>query len=195
MCLKGEKTKSDYIEWNKLQSLILKLERDGDWKFSLLLSIGCFTGLRISDILSLKWIDVIDREFIEITEKKTKKYRKIKLNPSLIEIINRIVSSLTIENIEDHIFLNRFKTSTMSIQYVNRKIKEIMERYKVVKDPTMIKSHSLRKSFGRRVFENNDNSERSLILLSEILNHSNIKTTKVYLGIRDKEIFDVYDNL
>jgi len=116
MCLKGEKTKSDYIEWNKLQSLILKLERDGDWKFSLLLSIGCFTGLRISDILSLKWIDVIDREFIEITEKKTKKYRKIKLNPSLIEIINRIVSSLTIENIEDHIFLNRFKTSTMSIQ-------------------------------------------------------------------------------
>ncbi len=195
MCLKGEKTKSDYIEWNKLQSLILKLERDGDWKFSLLLSIGGFTGLRIGDILSLRWIDVIDKEFIEITEKKTKKYRKIKLNPSLIEIINRIVSSLTIENIEDHIFLNRFKTSTISIQYVNRKIKEIMERYKVVKNPQMIKSHSLRKSFGRRVFENNDNSERSLILLSEILNHSSIKTTKIYLGIRDKEIYDVYDNL
>lgn len=195
MCLKGEKTKSDYIEWNKLQSLILKLERDGEWKFSLLLSIGGFTGLRISDILSLKWNDVIDREFIEITEKKTKKYRKIKLNPSLIEIINRIVRSLTIENIEDHIFLNRFKTSTISIQYVNRKIKEIMERYKVVKNPQMIKSHSLRKSFGRRVFENNDNSERSLILLSEILNHSSIKTTKIYLGIRDKEIYDVYDNL
>ena len=195
MCLKGEKTKSDYIEWNKLQSLILKLERDGEWKFSLLISIGGFTGLRIGDILSLRWIDVIDKEFIEITEKKTKKYRKIKLNPSLIEIINRIVSSLTIENIEDHIFLNRFKTSTISIQYVNRKIKEIMERYKVVKNPTMIKSHSLRKSFGRRVFENNDNSERSLILLSEIFNHSNIKTTKVYLGIRDKEIYDVYDNL
>ena len=195
MCLKGEKTKSDYIEWNKLQSLILKLERDGDWKFSLLLSIGGFTGLRIGDILSLKWIDVIDKEFIEITEKKTMKYRKIKLNPSLIEIINRIVSGLTIENSEDYIFLNRFKTSTMSIQYVNRKIKEIMERYKVVKNPLMIKSHSLRKSFGRRVFENNDNSERSLILLSEIFNHSNIKTTKVYLGIRDKEIYDVYDNL
>jgi len=70
-----------------------------------------------------------------------------------------------------------------------------MEQYNVVKNPSMIKSHSLRKSFGRRVFENNDNSERSLILLSEILNHSNIKTTKVYLGIRDKEIFDVYDNL
>jgi hypothetical protein len=44
-------------------------------------------------------------------------------------------------------------------------------------------------------FENNDNSERSLIPLNEIFNNSNIKTTKVYLGIRDKEIFDVYDNL
>jgi site-specific recombinase XerD len=83
----------------------------------------------------------------------------------------------------------------MSIQYVNRRLKEIVGKYKIVKNPLMIKSHSLRKSFGRRVFENNDNSEKSLILLSEMFNHSNIKTTKVYLGIRDKEIFDVYDNL
>lgn len=58
-----------------------------------------------------------------------------------------------------------------------------------------IKRHSLRKSFGRRVFENNDNSERSLILLSEMFNHTSIKTTKIYLGIREKEMFDVYDNL
>ena len=43
--------------------------------------------------------------------------------------------------------------------------------------------------------ENNDNSDRSLILLSEMFNHSNIKTTKIYLGIREKEIFDVYENL
>jgi site-specific recombinase XerD len=91
--------------------------------------------------------------------------------------------------------LNRFGKKPISVQYINRTLKKIVKDYKVVKDPSTIKSHSWRKSFGRRIFENNDNSEKSLILLGEMFNHSNISTTKIYLGIRDKEIQDVYDNL
>lgn len=195
MALSGQRTTADYIEWDKLQNIILKLERDGDYKFALLLSIGSYTGLRISDILKLKWIDVLEKDFIEVIETKTKKFRRIKINPSLKEAIERIFIKLNIVNIDDYIFMNRFNTSTISTQYINKKLKLLAKKYKLSKNPERIKSHSLRKSFGRRVFENNDNSEKSLILLSEIFNHSNIKTTKIYLGIRDKEIFDVYDNL
>ena len=174
--------------------LVLKLERDGDWKFALLISIGIYTGLRISDILVLRWMDIAEKEFIEITEKKTKKYRKIRINQNLHEIIERMLSRNENE-LENLIFLNKFKTSAISVQYVNRKLKTLAIEYNLSKEPTKIKSHSLRKSFGRRVFENNDNSERALILLSEMFNHSSIKTTKVYLGIREKEIFEVYDSL
>lgn len=192
MALAGQKTKSDFIEWDKLQTLILKLERDGDTKFALLISIGIYTGLRISDILSLRWKDIEGKEFIEIVEKKTKKFRKVRINQTLKEIINRNYHNELNENL---IFLNRFNTSSISVQYVNRKLKNLAEEYKISKEPGKIKSHSLRKSFGRRVFENNDNSEKSLILLSEMFNHTSIKTTKIYLGIREKEMFDVYDNL
>jgi len=194
MALSGQKTKSDYIEWNKLQSLILKLERDGDWKFALLIAIGIYTGLRISDILLLRWRDIVEKEFIEITEMKTKKYRRIKINQNLSEIIERMLSHNENE-LEKLIFLNKFKTSTISVQYVNRKLKTLAFEHNLSKEPTKIKSHSLRKSFGRRVFENNDNSERALILLSEMFNHTSIKTTKIYLGIREKEIFEIYDSL
>jgi len=192
MALAGQKTKSDFIEWEKLQSLILKLERDGDTKFALLISIGIYTGLRISDVLSLRWNDVEGKEFLEVVEKKTKKFRRVRINPTLKEIINRNYHNELHENL---IFLNRFNTSSISVQYVNRKLKNLAEEYKISKEPNKIKSHSLRKSFGRRVFENNDNSEKSLILLSEMFNHTSIKTTKIYLGIREKEMFDVYDNL
>ena len=174
--------------------LVLKLERDGDWKFALLISIGIYTGLRISDILVLRWMDIAEKEFIEITEKKTKKYRKIRINQNLHEIIERMLSRNENE-LENLIFLNKFKTSAISVQYVNRKLKTLAIEYNLSKEPTNFKSHSLRKSFGRRVFENNDNSERALILLSEMFNHSSIKTTKIYLGIREKEIFEVYDSL
>ena len=193
MALKGQQTKSDFIEWEKLQSLILKLERDGNRKFALLISMGIFTGLRISDILVLRWKDVVAQKFVEVVEKKTKKFRRVRINQHLKDIISRIYSN---ENdLENLIFLNRFQTSAISVQYVNRELKNLAIEYKISKEPAKIKSHSLRKSFGRRVFENNDNSERSLILLSEMFNHTSIKTTKIYLGIREKEMFDVYDNL
>jgi integrase len=195
MPLKGSKTKSDYIEWNVAQSLMLKLERDKDWKFALLVSIGAYTGLRISDILSLKWKDLLDQDILQVTEKKTKKDRRITINTQLKDTIIRIYCGLEKVNPDGLIFMNRWGTGAISRQFVNTKLKQIAIKYKIGKDPSAIKSHSLRKSFGRRVFENNDNSELSLILLSDILNHSSIKTTKIYLGIREKEIQDVYANL
>ena len=195
MALSGQKTTSDFIEWNKLQTLLLKLERDGNWKFTLLIAIGIYTGLRVSDIRIIKWEDVLGKEFLEITEKKTKKFRKIKLNQQLSDIINRISKKLGDYRKDAPVFLNEAKTAVISIQYINRKLKQIVTQYGLVKEPERIKSHSLRKSFGRHVFEHNDNSEKSLILLNEIFNHSSIKTTKIYLGIRQQELFDVYDSL
>ena len=195
MSLKGQRTTADYIEWSKIQSLILKLMRDNESKFALLVAIGSYTGLRISDILSLRWRDIIDQEFLMVTEIKTKKFRKIKISGNLKEIVNQIIKNRNLGSLDDHIFLNRFKEKPMSIQYVKRKLKDIAKKYSVSKDISSIKSHSFRKSFGRRVFETNDNSERSLILLSEMFNHTSIKTTKIYLGIREKEIFDVYESL
>ena len=58
-----------------------------------------------------------------------------------------------------------------------------------------VSSHSLRKSFGRRVWSNDNESERSLIYLSELFNHSSSLTTRIYLGIRQEELNDIYLNL
>lgn len=195
MSLKGSKTSSDYIEWNTIQTLILKLERDGDLRFSLLIAIGVYTGLRVSDLLSLKWNDLLGHDTLHIVEKKTRKNRKITINSQLQEIVTRIYNAQKVTDRDELIFLNRWGTSAISVQYVNNRLKKIAEKYKVGKNPSAIKSHSLRKTFGRRVFESNDNSERALILLSDILNHTSVKTTKIYLGIREREIQDVYTNL
>ena len=73
MALKGQKTTSDFLEWEKMQSLVLKLERDGELKFALLIATGSFIGLRISDLLQLKWNQVLNQDFFTVTEKKTKK--------------------------------------------------------------------------------------------------------------------------
>ncbi|MBS1589532.1 MAG: hypothetical protein JST52_07960 [Bacteroidetes bacterium] len=66
---------------------------------------------------------------------------------------------------------------------------------KFSKNPNLsyiVSSHFMRKTFGRRVWENNHRSEESLIKLSEVFGHSNIAITRRYLGIRQEEIADVY---
>lgn len=194
MALKGQKTTSGFIQWETLTSLILKLQRDKENKFSLLISIGAFTGLRISDSLSLKWSQIMESDVIALHEMKTGKHRKIKINPDLQNIIRNSYKEMGEPDKNGLVFLNKYGTKAFNVQYVNFRLKEIFLKYGI-KVENGGSSHSLRKSFGRRIWTLNDYSEKSLILLSELFNHSNVQITKRYLGIKEQELFDVYDSL
>jgi integrase len=194
MSKKGSNTTSTYLEWSEVQYLIQRLEKDEDYKYCLLVSTGVYTGLRISDLLGLRYCDIIDNDKLVLNEKKTNKRREIKINTDLKELVIRISKKLNIENNEELMFVNRFGTKAIDKSFVNVQLKRIQRKYRV-KIGCPITSHSLRKSFGRRVVEVNQNSEMSLYLLMDVFGHSSPQITKRYLGIRQEEIFDVYDSL
>ena len=50
----------------------------------------------------------------------------------------------------------------------------------------------MRKTLGRRVWEMNEYSDRALLLLSQLFNHASPNTTKIYLGIKEQEISNLY---
>ena len=83
------------------------------------------------------------------------------------------------------------KTGTLSDAYI---LKEIKKKYHLkVKN---FSCHSLRKTFGRQVYNmNSDNSELALVKLMEIFNHSSVTITKRYLGLRQEELLNTYDCL
>lgn len=188
MSLQGQKTTSDFLEWNKMKTLVLKLERDGDLKFSLLIATGSYVGLRISDLLQLRWNQLLNQKVLIVTEKKTGKERSITINPELQEILQRLFIKLGTKE-SDLMFVNRFGSKPLSIQYVNSKLKDIAKKYNIT---TKLSTHSFRKTLGRRVWEVNEYSEQALLLLSQLFNHSSISTTKIYLGIREQEISNLY---
>ncbi len=194
MSLEGQKTTTSYMEWNDFVSFITRLEKDEEYKFCLLISIGVFTGLRISDLLNLRYQDILHREVISIQEKKTKKQRSIKVNPDLREIIERIVKKQGLKDYSEFIFINKYGTKPIDKSYVNVKLKELFKRYKV-KVGGNISTHTFRKTLGRRVVELNNYSDKSMVLLMELFGHSSQSITKRYLGIREQEIHDVYDSL
>lgn len=71
MSLKYSTTTADYMQWDEMTNLVRRLSKDGDYKMSLLIAVGCFWGLRISDILSLRWETILYVDEFTILEKKT----------------------------------------------------------------------------------------------------------------------------
>jgi len=194
MSIKGQNTTTTYIEWNDFISLITRLEKDENYKFCLLISIGVFTGLRISDLLTLTYSDLLNNETFSLKEMKTKKQRSIKVNKDLKEIVSRIVSKSNITDLNQLIFINKYGTKSIDKSYVNVKLKELIKKYRIKVDGN-VSTHTFRKTLGRRVMEVNNYSNESLVLLMELFGHSSMSITKRYLGIREQEIHNVYDSL
>lgn len=194
MSTKGSNTTATYLEWAEFQFLIQRLEKDKDYKYCLLIATGVYTGLRISDLLNIKYSDIMGKERLVVTEKKTNKRREIKINKDLRELVERIFQLQNTTNSDSSMFINRFGTKPIDKSYVNVQLKRIQRKYRIKLDAGF-STHTFRKTLGRRVLSVNDNSEMSIYLLMELFGHSSPQITKRYLGIRQQEIFDVYDAL
>jgi integrase len=171
---------STYLDFDKTQAKALKLIRTGENPtFGLLVIVGINLGLRISDLLQLKFGQLKGMS-LTIVEGKTKKNRQLMVNQN----IHQAMEHFKEENDNFYAFRSQ-KGSIYSSQHVNR----LMKQYFKIDD---VSSHSLRKTFGRRVWDNHNQSEKALLYLSELFNHTSITVTRKYLGIRQEELDDIY---
>lgn len=193
MSLKNSNVTSDYIEWDSMLSLVRKLYRDEDYRLSLLIGCGSFFGLRISDLLTLTWSMLLDSDRFTLIEKKTRKRREVKINRDFQKHIRGCYEALSIVDKNEKCFISR-KKMVYSTQRINILFKDI--KYKYGLKVEHFSTHSMRKTFGRKVVEAaGENSEFALIKLSELFNHADVQTTRRYLGLRLEELLETYDML
>lgn len=193
MSVRNSHTTADYLDWNEMLNLIRKLFRDGDYRMSLFIGCGCFFGIRVSDLRKLTWSMLLNDDKFIINEQKTRKRRIIKINSDFQKHIQQCYDALKIQDMDESCFLSR-KNMVMTTQRINVRLKEIKKRYNLKIDN--FSCHSLRKAFGRKVFESSrENAQMALVKLSELFNHSSVAITKIYLGLREKELLETYDLL
>ena len=155
--------------------------------------MGCFTGLRISDILALRWKQILNTSEFTVIEKKTNKVRTIRINAQLGQHIKECYEQIKPIGTNAPILVSQ-KGTVFTIQRINVILKEVKKRYKLRLGN--FSCHSLRKTFGRQVYNmNSDNSELALVKLMELFNHSSVTITKRYLGLRQEELLNTYDCL
>lgn len=193
MALKGSYTTADALDWNEMLTLVHRLYRDGDYRMSLLIAIQCMWGLRIGDVLRLKWNQILNVDELNLTEEKTGKRRIIRMNTNLQKHIQNCYNALGSPDISQPVFWSRQNT-VYSREWVNAKLKTYKVKYHLhIKNYS---SHSHRKCFGRHVVEMaGANAEKALIKLSSIFSHSSCEVTRRYLGMKQEEISEVYTSL
>jgi len=179
--------------------LLHRLKQDKQYRDYLLICLGCYLGLRAKDLLSLKWADLYEGDQVKVElrliESKTNKRRHITINPTAVDALNFVKGELTRSDYfsqDGYIFANRWG-DRISINYINKQLHRIFAHYNIrVQNGS---THTLRKTFGKRVWEMDNKSERSLIYLSEIFSHSSIATTRKYIGVTAAQIAGVYMKL
>lgn len=150
----------------------------------LIFTIGINCGLRISDILALNIGDVQNKSYIQLTEKKTGKYKKIPINAKLKPLLEKYVKGKS--NKEEPLFLTVFnnRMERVAAYYM------IRNACKKANIQANVGTHTLRKTFGYHHYHR----YKDIALLQKIFNHSSPQTTLRYIGIDQETIEESYSN-
>lgn len=143
----------------------------------LLFAVGIYTGLRISDYIALRVIDVKGKEYIDITERKTHKENRVPINEELKPILRRYCSG---KREFEYLFRSRIGH--------NKPITRV-QAYRILKNAAKefslqcIGCHTTRKTFGHFIYQMTGDIE----LVKTCLNHSDAKVTARYIGLEQEE--------
>jgi integrase len=148
--------------------------------------VGINTGLRVSDILGLKKVQIIKlkkrqgrKEFM-VKEGKTKKERMINVTSIFDEVY-----SYAMQLDSEWLFPSRKGDKPISKIQAYRQLQKAGDFAGI----EAIGTHTMRKTFGYWFYK----QTKDMAKLQQILNHSTPQITLTYIGINKEEIDDVLD--
>lgn len=160
-------------------------------------TLGINTGMRVWDILNLKWIDLLDnngdfKEKTTIREHKTGKFRTIYIKFSLKESLTQYYKSLSNPLPTDYVFKGQ-GTNQLKTNSAYRTIKRLAQKLKI---PFNVGTHSLRKTFGYHQYKVHVGTDPLFInKLQRLFNHESSNTTLRYIGMEDEIQEQYYEDV
>ncbi len=153
-------------------------------KLRQIVTIGAYTGMRLNEVLTLKYSRIqLHEKIIEIinTNKfttKTKKNRIIPIPDTLLDELNSLFFDKSngmqiLVDPESYIFSTDGKTH-FNKSYVTRKFKSVLRKLNLNED---LHFHCLRHTY----FSNLSRLNVPINYIKELAGHSSIKTTEIYL--------------
>jgi len=158
-------------------------------KHKLLLLIGYGAGLRRSEIVSLRWADILFEEYqIHVKQAKGNKDRMVMLPYSIVAYLQDYRKFYPSD---DWVFEGQYKGEALSGRTVQQVMHDAVVKAGLEKKATV---HTLRHSFATHLLENGTD----IRYIQQLMGHASIKTTMIYTHITPKaerKIISPLDNL
>ena len=148
------------------------------------------SGLRVSELISLKRKNINLKKCIVTVFGKGAKERKVPVGEFAMEYVVKYINEVRGKNknsSSEYLFLNK-NGDPISRQYFFMQIRKYAEQVGIDK---VISPHTLRHCFATHMLEGG----AKLRAVQEMLGHTNIATTQIYTHISTKRILSVYDLL
>lgn len=171
-------------DMKKVNALLKYLKGSSDRDY-LLCKFQLNTGLRISDVVSIKVSDLMSakrrfKEHLAVNEVKTSKDKLVKINDELKDTIKEYVIKYDLKE-NDYLF-----KSKKFDEHGNQRYITVTQAYRILKEAAdsvgidNFGTHSLRKTWGYFTYKA---SKHNIGLLMSMFNHSAPSITLRYIGI------------
>ncbi|WP_077620714.1 tyrosine-type recombinase/integrase [Bacillus sinesaloumensis] len=144
---------------------------------------GINTGMRVSDLLSLKVSDIRDgneiKEFVTIKGSQDDEIAEFYINNSVKTELSKYLSQVNLEE-SDYLFKSKKNNNPITRQQAYRIINQAA---KDVGIPGKIGTHTLRKTFGYHAYRKGI----AVSILSKVYHHQTSAETLHYIGIEKNE--------
>lgn len=160
---------------------IKKLLKEQSPRDYLLFVLGINTGLKISEILTIKWSDIVNengsvKNFID---RDSEQEIPIYLNAKVKNAISNYLSSISIDY-SNYVFKSSKTNDPITRQQAYRIINKAAKKVGIEGN---IGTHSMRKTFGYHAYKKGI----AIALLQKIFHHTSSSETLKYLGIKKEE--------
>lgn len=161
-----------------------RLWEDGEFSYYFVIRYMAATGVRISELVKFEVADV--KSGFKDLYSKGNKMRRI-----YIPTVLKQKTEVWLENngrIKGALFLNRFG-NPITASGIRGQLKTFALRYNL--DPEVVYPHSFRHRFAKNFIENSGD----IALLSDLLGHESIETTRIYLRRSSSEQYRIVNKI
>jgi site-specific recombinase XerD len=168
----------NYLEPEKINTL-LACAKSYSFRDYLMLRILWRTGMRVSELLSIRPRDLEPHnQVVNIIKAKGNKQRRVMLDPETFVMLSKYV--LETNNLEDQYI---FPLSSVWVWKLVKKYGNMVD--------VDIHPHTLRHSFAIHLVR----SGLDLRRVQQLLGHSDLNTTQVYLQFKDEDLREGYNKI
>ncbi|MBO8161275.1 MAG: tyrosine-type recombinase/integrase [Thermosipho sp. (in: Bacteria)] len=174
----------DFLTEEEVKKLIESFDEENELKNKTAISLLYYGGLRISELCNMRVSDIsFIPPFLRVQMGKGRKDRLVPLPDKVVPLLQKYIDSF-----KPKLYLFENGNKHVHPSTVFRWVKEGVKRAGIKKD---VHPHTLRHSYATHLIRKGVNIK----VVQELLGHTNLSTTSIYLHVADQEKFDAVRKL